>query len=57
MLEHLVMLMETCQNGMGVLWLIRIIYRERCKMSGIEKYKDRAELARRVCALLEPDNV
>jgi len=44
---------EACDDGLGTLWLVRIMYRERCKMSGIGKYKDRADLARRVCRLIE----
>lgn len=56
MMEKMESLLASCNDGLGVLWLVRIIYRERCKMSGIERYKDRAELARRVCLLLEADN-
>ncbi len=39
-------------EALGMLWLLRVLYRERAKMNGIGKYKDRAEFARRVCALL-----
>ena len=53
MMERMESLLDECADGRGVLWLVRIIYRERCKMSGLGKYGDRADLARRVCALLE----
>ena len=53
MLERLESLLDECDNGLGVLWLVRVIYRERCKMSGLDMYGDRASMARRVCVLLE----
>ena len=55
MMEQMEANLDACDDGLGLLWLVRVIYRERCKMSGIEKYRDRAELARRVCLLLEGD--
>ncbi len=52
-MESMLTSFEAGDDGIGLLWLVRVIYRERRKMSGIEKYADRAALARRVCALLE----
>jgi len=37
--------------GAGLLWLYRIAYRVRSQLNGLEKYKDRAELARIACEL------
>ncbi len=56
LVEMLERRLDACNDGLGVLWLVRVLYRERAKMNGVGKYKDRAELARRVCALMEPDN-
>ncbi len=39
------------QTGCGVLWLIRILYRLRQKISGMEMYGDRALMARIACEL------
>lgn len=39
------------ESGIGLLWLYRIAYRVRSRMNGLGKYKDRAEMARRVCEL------
>jgi hypothetical protein len=38
-------------SGAGLLWLYRVAYRIRQKMNGMERYGDRAALARRVCGL------
>ena len=38
-------------TGAGLLWLYRIAYRVRSRMNGLEKYKDRAEMARLACEL------
>jgi hypothetical protein len=39
------------QSGCGLLWLYRIAYRIRQKMSGMERYGDRAQMARAACAM------
>jgi len=46
-------LIESFDNGggAGLLWLYRIAYRTRQKMSGMEKYGDRAAMARKACGL------
>lgn len=54
MMERLEKLLGECDDGLGVLWLVRVLYRERAKMNGVGRYKDRADLARRVCASLDP---
>lgn len=54
MVERLELLLDSCDDGLGVLWLVRVLYHERAKMNGVGRYKDRAILARRVCGLLEP---
>lgn len=36
-------------TGPGILWLYRIAYRVRAKLDGLGKYRDRAEMARRIC--------
>lgn len=41
-------------DAVGLLWLYRIAFRIRSRMDGLEKFKDRAELARRVCRMLDP---
>jgi hypothetical protein len=38
-------------TGSGLLWLIRIAYRMRQRMSGMERYGDRARVARVACEL------
>ena len=41
-----------CDDPRGLLWLIRIAYRWRKRMNGVEQYGDRAALARRVLELM-----
>jgi hypothetical protein len=58
MVERMIALLDECEDGRGMLWLVRVIYREHRKICGIEMYADRAAgaaLARRVCALLEAE--
>lgn len=38
-------------SGIGLCWLYRIAYRIRSRMNGLGKYKDRAEMGRRICQL------
>jgi hypothetical protein len=44
---------DTADNPMQLLWLIRIAHRLRQTLNGLEKYRERAELARRVIGLME----
>lgn len=40
-------------NSHDLLWLYRVLYRLRSKLNGLGVYKDRAELARKICRMLE----
>ena len=52
-MENLLDSFTVNDSGYGLLLLVRVVYRERSKMDGIGKYRERAELARKVCALFD----
>lgn len=49
--ERKSLLLKSRHCGAGLLWLYRIAYRIRSRMNGLEKYKDRADMARVACEL------
>lgn len=50
-------LIRNTESGVGLLWLYRIAYRVRQKGNKLEKYADRAAMARRVCELNNRESI